>query len=532
MTRVEPSRALSALLCALCGCLEVPAAGGPAAERHALELSARDLRGEPAALDALPRRPVLAIEHPLGFAGLDAVVLLSGRADEALAADLGSAPLRAEHAARLVAVEAELGAKAIRLTPQAALSPAADYTLAVFGSAETASGEALLDDRAPRLIALRTSGAPDAGAAVSRTFPADGASGIAVNLAFAVIAFDGKVLGAQDGLWLEDAAGRAVPSNVEDGPCEPLGMRAFGAGHCARITPSASLAPLAEYALVVGEAARDAHGGAVGPFRARLRTGTGRDERLPATLPLACALDELAVEAGCALLDDHALRLRAQTDEPVLAMLEVDGAEASAVADQGELELGLSALPPDAPVPAALTLTDLAGNARTLALALRTTPALATVSIDEVRADPRGPEPAQEYVELHNYGASAVELLGLAITDDALEPGVAIDRALRLDPGARALLVASTFDAADERDGALPPGVTLLRAPGAIAGSGLSNAGEPLLLRDAQGRRLSGAPATPKPRAGTCLQRIVDDPRDARPEAFAYDAVGGCTPGW
>ena len=348
-----------------------------------------------------------------------------------------------------------------------------------------------------------------------------------------MIAFDGTVDGLQDGVWLEDATGHAVAAGIEDGPCEQQGMRAFGSGHCARITPSAALAPLAEYALVVGEAARDAHGGAVGPFRARLRTGTGRDELPPGSLPLTCALDELAVQAGCALLDDHALRLRVQADEPVLAELELDldRAQVSTVADQGELDLGASALASDTALQATLTLTDLAANVRTFALALRTTPALATVSIDEVRADPLGPEPAQEYVELHNYGAAAVELAGLVITDDPLEQGVAIDRALRLDPGARALLVASAFSATDERDGALPPGVTLLRAPGSIAGSGLSNAGELLLLRDTQGRRLSGAPATPKPRAGVCLQRIGDDPRNVRPEAFAYDPDGGCTPG-
>jgi len=505
-------------------------ADGPTAGAPGVELSAHDLRGDLAALDALPRRPVLVIDHPRGFVDLEAVVLLSGGADEALAADLGSAPLRAENAARAVQVDAELRGTAIRLTPRAALEPAADYTLALFGNAKDAGGDPLFEDRAARLLALRTSGAADAGAAVSRSFPGDGASGIPVNLAFAVIAFDGTVVGLQDGVWLEDSAGRAVAAKVDGGPCEPQGALAFGPGDCARITPSSPLAPLADYALVVGEAARDAHGGAVGPFRARLRTGTGRDDRPPASLPLGCALDELAVEAGCALLDDHALRLRVQTDEPVLATLSADGAQQSTVADQGELELGLTALPPDAAVPATLTLTDLAGNARTLALSLRTTPPLPTVSIDEVRADPLGPEPAQEYVELLNYGAASVELAGLVITDDPNAEGVAIERALRLDPGARALLVAAAFDAADERDGPLPPGVTLLRAPGPIAGSGLSNAGEPILLRDAQGRRLSGAPATPKPRPGVCLQRTGDDPRDSRPEAFAY-AAGGCTPG-
>jgi hypothetical protein len=496
-----------------------------------LEVSARDLGGEPAALDQLPRRPVLELGHPRGFLGLDAVVLVSGRADEALTADLGSAPLRAEHTARVVEVDAELRAGALQLTPRAALQPATDYTLAVFGSAKGADGKALFDDRAARLIALHSSGASDAGAAVRRTFPADGASGIPVNLAFAVIAFDGMVFGLQDGVWIEDAAGRAVAARVEGGACARQGLRAFGAGDCARITPSSALAALADYSIVVGEAARDAHGGAVGPFRARLRTGTGRDDLPPATLPATCALDELAVEAGCALLDEHALRLRVQADEPVVAELTVEDARVSAVADQDALELALSALTPDSALPATLMLTDLAGNERMLTLALHTTPALATVSIDEVRADPLGPEPAQEYVELLNYGNAPVELAGLVITDDPLEEGVAIDRALRLDPGARALLVAGAFDASDVRDGPLPPGVTLLRAPGSIAGSGLSNAGELLLLRDAQGRRLSGAPASPKPRAGICLHRTSDDPRDARPEAFAYDADGGCTPG-
>ncbi len=100
-----------------------------------------------------------------------------------------------------------------------------------------------------------------------------------------------------------------------------------------------------------------------------------------------------------------------------------------------------------------------------------------------------------------------------------------------MPPGGRALLVADGFDPSAPDDTPVPPGTVLVRMGTSLGSGGLSNAGEPLFLRDPEGHRVSAAPATPPPRAGVCRVRQVDDPRTGAPGSFGYDAEGGCTPG-
>jgi hypothetical protein len=160
---------------------------------------------------------------------------------------------------------------------------------------------------------------------------------------------------------------------------------------------------------------------------------------------------------------------------------------------------------------------------------LRTSEPLATVSIHELLADPIGPEPDQEWVELFNYGSSSVDLQGFTLADRADAPGQPLAAApLRLPPQTHALLVSDAYDPSRGMDASPAPGVLLLRLGRALTGSGLTNAGEMLLLRDALGRRVSAAPAAPRPRKGTCSARASPDPREAGDGSFAYAA---CSPG-
>jgi hypothetical protein len=162
---------------------------------------------------------------------------------------------------------------------------------------------------------------------------------------------------------------------------------------------------------------------------------------------------------------------------------------------------------------------------------LHTQPALATLSISEVRADPEGREPDQEYVELLNYGARPQSLRGIALADAPDDAGMTLAQDALLAPGARALLVADTFTTDSALD--VPPavGTQLLRLGKTLTRGGLSNAGEALYLRDADGHRLSASPASPLPRPGLCTVRSSDDPRTGAEGSFVYDPNGGCTPG-
>jgi hypothetical protein len=71
----------------------------------------------------------------------------------------------------------------------------------------------------------------------------------------------------------------------------------------------------------------------------------------------------------------------------------------------------------------------------------------------------------------------------------------------------------------------------LVRHDGPLTGSGLLNRGEALFLRDAQGRRISAAPARPKTSAGGCLVRVSEALRDGAVGTFVANTDDGCTPG-
>jgi hypothetical protein len=524
--------------CAIAGaCVQTqPSAGtGPGGD-GTIVLRVLDAQRAESGRAEIPRRPQLWLAHPRGLQpDLEAVVLLTGRADRALAEDLAAAPLRTEHAARAVAcaLAVDPGSGDLVLAPLTALAADAAYTVAVAGNARGADGERLFEAGVPWLMELRTAADADAGARVIATWPADGASSVATNLAAAVIALDGRVEGGEQGAWLEGPDGLAVPADVRSAACSALAPEHAGR-HCIRIAPRALLAPSAPYAIVLGAGALDAHGAAIGPHRASFRSARGPDLHAPQLRAPSCAIDEQATSAGCALIDDQSLALHVVADESARFVLSGTGIPdpARSVAPGGEATLQLSGLAPDRAYPLELELRDAADNLATARLELRTSPALASLTISELRADPLGPEPAQELVELLNYGSRQIALQGFTLGDRLDAPGPVIASEVVLEPAARALLVADAFDAHEPSEPQPPAGALIVRVGKALAAGGLRNSGEPLYLRDPEGRRVSAAPATP-PRAGRCLVRVATDMRSGDPAAFEHsEEEAGCTPGW
>jgi hypothetical protein len=535
--RATKPAALSLCCCAIAfACVEAaPSEPGGGAQADVIVLRVLDQRRDELGRAAIPRRPQLWLAHPRGLEpDPENVVLLTGVPDAALREDLASAPLRAEHTARIVpcALALDPASDELVLAPLAALDRGAPYTLAVTGNARSTDGGRALASGVPWLMDLRTGDDGDAGARVVATWPADGAAAVATNLASAVIALDGQVEGAAEGAWLEGPDGLAVPAEVDSGPCSELAPE-HASQACVRIVPSAWLAPSAPYAIVLGSAVVDAHGAAVGPFRASFRSGRAPDTHGPALRATSCAIDEQATRVGCALIDDQRISLRLLADEPARFALTRDGGHdvVRAVGPAGAAVLQLPGLEPDSEHALQLQLRDAAGNLTTEQLSLRTTPSLATVAISELRADPLGPEPAQELVELLNYGSRPVQLQGFSLGDrlDALAPAIAAE--VVLQPTARALLVADGFDPHEPSEPQPPAGATLVRVGKALAAGGLRNSGEALYLRDAEGRRISAAPGLP-PRTGRCLVRIAADMRTDEEAAFEHSEEAGCTPGW
>jgi hypothetical protein len=384
----------------------------------------------------------------------------------------------------------------------------------------------------PRAFGLRVSTSADDGAARGASWPPEGAPGVGPNLPLLATCFDGRVAGAEDAVFLADEAGVPVPAVARDVPCEGLGWRG---AHCVAVLPHDALLGGRRYALIAGEGLRDATGAALAPTRAWFTTSAEPDTTPPEPLgELMCAPDELPLGGACALIDDRSATLRARASEAVRATLSLDAEahrETFDVAPRGEVRLALRDLAADTSHRAVLRLTDAAGLVVERAFEIATTAPLATISISEIRADPRGSEPRQEYVEVINFGPVPVDLQGFSLSDRADAMGDVLARPFLLPPGARALIVSEGFDPEDDADDGPAPGVPLVRVDGSLASGGLANGGEPLFLRDAAGRRISAAPALATPAAGVCLVRASDDPRDGSPDAFRPDALGGCTPG-
>lgn len=523
----------------LAGCLRVPPSVGPdgapgapdagpsAPEPLAIRaLTVRDRGGAEWPAEGAPRWPVLALvfSEPL-FVERDETPplgLFAGPADDDLIDDLSAAPLRIATRERQVPAAISVEGATWTIRPDAPLAPGARVTVAVGTWAEAAArGQRLAE---PWTAEVVVSDAPEAGARVTDTWPADGAAAVAPAIAELAVRFDGPVEGVADGIALLDGD-RPVEASVEAAPCPALG---FDGGWCARLVPGAALARGAPHRLVIAETVRDATGAPVGPFEARFTTATEPDREPPRLSAGACALDEAELPIGCLFTDDASFTLRFRASEPVRAELTVAGRTLRAVAPRGEARLGTDGLPSDEALDAVLRVTDAAGRESARALTIRTTPPLAAVSLVEVRADPNGPEPRQEYVEVLNWGAVTVDLHGFSLSDRVDREGDRLEGPAALAPGQRALLVADGFDPEDPADPPVPPGVPLIRLGRSIAGGGLSNAGEPLYLRDPEGHRISASPGVPAPDEGACLVRVGDRMRAG--DAAAFEGRP-CTPG-
>jgi len=536
-SRVPLSPATLLLPC-LAACLQVPPApesvrsadaGPPDASSppRVLEWEIRDRVGRVRPADSAPRRPLLRLHTSRPVWGFpEPTLLLSGTPDTELLADLARPPLRSDTERRLLSasVERESTAGWTTLAPLETLAPGALATFALAGWAADETGRAV---EAVFAVHLQVATGSDGGAIVTDAWPADGTAGVPPNLAFAALRFDGVVRVPEGSARLETNAGAAVPCIVVRTSCESIG---WSGGHCLRLAPRRPLSAGALHRIVVDEHAVDATGAPVGPWAAELHTASAGDDQPPRLLDEACALDEQAIGGVCALVTDASVTLRLRAAEPARVFLDSAFGGDAIVAPRGEATLALSRLPPDATVPATLRMVDQAGNEVREEISLRTWPGLAALSVTEVRADPLGPEPRQEYVEVLNSAPVPLDLQGFAISDRPDRQGDVVLRSQLVPAGARALLVPDGFDPLDPRDPPVPPGAVIIRVGTSLASGGLSNSGEPVFLRDPEGRRVSAAPATPPPRPGACIVRVVRDIRSGAPGSFDYDAVGGCTP--
>ncbi len=463
------------------------------AEVESLEVLDRSDRAWP--LDGAPRRPTLRLRFNTALAEDDVVFLLATNDLTAVAADLARKPLLVAHQRVRVPARMEFAGAEVLLEPEAPLDLDTTYILGLADWARTRDG-----DRFRSYAVQLTTLAADAGADVVGSWPPGGAAGVPVTLGFAAIRFDDEFHGLA-GIGMRGEG--PVRTEVRREPCDGLG---WGSGTCAVLGWEGPLHPGREYTLTVDDRIVDRAGASIGPWSSTFRTGLAPSEG-PRLIPLECAPDEISLEGLCVLADEHSVRVRGACDQAVRAFLRASSGSDRQIATRGEIDVAIDGQPEETTLDAELQLHGLGGETLVLPLTLATTSALATLTIAEVRADPRGPEPRQEYVEVLNFGSAPVSLLGVSLSDRPDRLGDVIEVDASIPAGGRALLVPDAFDPNHPDDPAVPDGIPLVRIGSSLASGGLSNAGEPLYLRDAALQRLSTVDAAPAPGPGVCLVR-------------------------
>jgi hypothetical protein len=171
-----------------------------------------------------------------------------------------------------------------------------------------------------------------------------------------------------------------------------------------------------------------------------------------------------------------------------------------------------------------VAVVDGAGRVAVASFAATTLAPMPHLVINEVLANPLGPEPAQEWVEVVNDGQVAASLADFVLGDLGGQTELP---AVSLAPQAYALIVNEGFVEDDELDPKPAPGALIVRVP-KLGQDGLTNGGEPLKLLDRAGQVVSRWPAQPKPKPGFSVARV--DPRapDGLDRSFA---VSTPTPG-
>jgi len=235
-----------------------------------------------------------------------------------------------------------------------------------------------------------------------------------------------------------------------------------------------------------------------------------------------CRAGEPFYGACLEVLDDR-LVVTAQADD-LLFMLEQPRSVAL-VAAAGARTALLRDLTPQGLLELRGTVFSGAADASTIEQSVTTTSPRRHLVLNEVLANPLGPEPDSEWIELLNDSAAPASLAQLWLEDSSghveLPEG-------ELGPAEIALLVPESFRESS-LDAPIAEGVKLLRLP-SLGAHGLANGGEPLLLVGREGV-ISRFPSLPAPHAGRSLARRNPDGADDDPQNFSEHGAPGASPG-
>lgn len=245
----------------------------------------------------------------------------------------------------------------------------------------------------------------------------------------------------------------------------------------------------------------------------------------PPPEPASCGVGEARFGPGCAEVEDDRVIVRAP-GAPLFWAVQTQGQLTLDAADPGA-RFVVRGLSPGTTQRVDLSTIDLGGREQQSGFQLSTFSARAHVVVNEVMANPLGPEPTEEWVELANDGSVGVDLAGWVLSDLG---GTTLLPSHMLPPGGFVLIVRDDYVADDGLDVPPAPGVPLIRVA-ALGSHGLSNAGEPLQLVDPSGHTASSFPVVVKPKAGISVARRHPWSLDDDPRAFGLSGGKGASPG-
>jgi hypothetical protein len=241
-----------------------------------------------------------------------------------------------------------------------------------------------------------------------------------------------------------------------------------------------------------------------------------------AEAPAACSVGEPFFGACLEVLDD---RLRVTPSELDLLFLLAAPRQGMLAARAGTREVLLRGLSPNTEVELVGSVLSSAGACEPLRARVTTISARRHLVLNEVLANPVGPEPDAEWLELVNDSERPASLSDLWLEDSG---GHVLLPDAELGPGEIALIVSERFRASGV-DVPVPEGVRLLRVP-SLGARGLANGGETLLLVGPEGV-VSRFPSLAASHAGRSLARRTLDGSDDDPAGFAEQVTVGATPG-
>jgi hypothetical protein len=258
----------------------------------------------------------------------------------------------------------------------------------------------------------------------------------------------------------------------------------------------------------------------------------------PPTLAVpSCGDMELRENRICIAEGPISASLHFVTDEPAEVSLFLEGSGLTGVLSapwSTEHHIAITALEPGASTGVTLSVKDINGNENALDIPVvgQDGP---TVAITEVLADPNGPEPAQEFVEITNFGPLEIDLSGWMIDDngDANGGNNLVAENTVLGPGQVAVVVSASYDPAEGQDPAPDPSALLITLPATVCSNGLKNSeAETVELYDASGMLVSQYRGQAgNPREGCSAARRTAELPDDDKLAFGTESSGSSTPG-